>query len=91
MKLSKHGKTSKNDLPSTPAQPVVYDSSNTFPQPKYAFWGTPKGMEVYTGRVKKQGNRIGFMLLVNNLVKGSAGGSIQNAEAFVTKYGITQS
>lgn len=75
-------------LPSTPVQPVVYDAANTFPQPKYAFWGTPGGMEVYTGRIKKKENRIGFMLMVNNLVKGSAGGSIQNAEAFVEKYGL---
>ncbi|WP_422480064.1 aspartate-semialdehyde dehydrogenase [Pleomorphochaeta sp. DL1XJH-081] len=76
------------DLPSTPARPVLYDAANTFPQPKYAFWGTPNGMEVYTGRMKKRGNKIGFMLLVNNLVKGSAGGSIQNAEAFVKMYGL---
>lgn len=75
-------------LPSTPEQPVVYNASNTFPQPKYAFWGEPKGMEVYTGRLKKKDNRIGFVLLVNNLVKGSAGGSIQNAEAFIEKYGL---
>ena len=77
-----------SSLPSTPAQPVVYNSSNTFPQPKYAFWGAPKGMEVYTGRLKKKENKIGFVLLVNNLVKGSAGGSIQNAEAFIEKYGL---
>jgi aspartate-semialdehyde dehydrogenase len=77
-----------SSLPSTPIQPVVYDDSRTFPQPKYAFWGTPKGMEVYTGRIKKRGKRIGFMLMVNNLVKGSAGGSIQNAEAFVKQYGL---
>jgi aspartate-semialdehyde dehydrogenase len=75
-------------LPSTPEQPVVYNANNTFPQPKYAFWGEPKGMEVYTGRLKKKDNRIGFVLLVNNLVKGSAGGSIQNAEAFIEKYGL---
>jgi aspartate-semialdehyde dehydrogenase len=77
-----------SSLPSTPVQPVVYDDARTFPQPKYAFWGTPKGMEVYTGRLKKRGKRIGFMLMVNNLVKGSAGGSIQNAEAFVKQYGL---
>ncbi|HLW22340.1 MAG TPA: aspartate-semialdehyde dehydrogenase [Sphaerochaetaceae bacterium] len=76
------------DLPSTPSQPVLYDDSSTFPQPKYAFWGDPKGMEVYTGRLKKRGKRIGFMLMVNNLVKGSAGGSIQNAEVFVKRYGL---
>ena len=33
-----------SDLPSTPAQAVVYSDEPTFPQPKYAFWGTPKGM-----------------------------------------------
>lgn len=73
-------------LPSTPERPVLYDNSNTSPQPKHAFWGDPKGMVVYTGRLKKRGNRIGFVLLVNNLVKGAAGGSIQNAEAFIEKY-----
>jgi len=76
------------DLPSTPKQPVVYSSEPTFPQPKYAFWGTPKGMVVYTGRLKKHAGRIGFALMVNNIVKGAAGGSIQNAEAFVSRFGL---
>lgn len=76
------------DLPSTPKQPIVYSDEPTFPQPKYAFWGEPKGMVVYTGRLKKKNNKIGFCLLVNNIVKGAAGGSIQNAEAFVSRYGI---
>ena len=76
------------ELPSTPAQPVVYSDEPTFPQPKYAFWGNPKGMVVYTGRLKKKNGRIGFVLLVNNIVKGAAGGSIQNAEAFVTRFGL---
>lgn len=76
------------DLPSTPAKPIVYSSENTFPQPKYAFWGNPKGMVVYTGRIKKKNGKIGFCLLVNNIVKGAAGGSIQNAEAFVKNYGL---
>jgi len=75
-------------LPSSPEQPVQYGSDSTFPQPKYAFWGTPKGMVVFTGRVKKKNNKIGFICLVNNIVKGAAGGSILNAEAFVTKYGL---
>ncbi len=77
-------------LPSTPAKPVIYNSDPTFPQPKYAFWGTPRGMVVYTGRVKKKEGRIGFTLLVNNVVKGAAGGSIQNAELFVQQYGFSQ-
>lgn len=75
-------------LPSSPVKPVVYDAENTFPQPKYAFWGTPKGMVTYTGRLKKKNRKIGFTLLVNNVVKGAAGGSIQNAEAFIKQYGL---
>jgi aspartate-semialdehyde dehydrogenase len=75
-------------LPSSPEKPVIYSSDDTFPQPKYAFWGTPRGMVVYTGRVKKKHNKIGFTLMVNNVVKGAAGGSIQNAEAFVQHYGL---
>lgn len=78
----------ESGLPSSPVKPVVYDADNTFPQPKYAFWGTPKGMVVYTGRLKKKNNKIGFTLMVNNVVKGAAGGSIQNAEAFVKLYGL---
>jgi aspartate-semialdehyde dehydrogenase len=73
-------------LPSTPVNPVLYSAVDAFPQPKHAFWGEPQGMVVYTGRLKKRGNKIGFVLLVNNLVKGAAGGSIQNAEAFVERY-----
>jgi aspartate-semialdehyde dehydrogenase len=76
------------DLPSTPAQPVEYSEEKTFPQPKYAFWGNPSGMVVYTGRLKKKNNRIGFCLMVNNIVKGAAGGSVQNAELFVQQYGL---
>ncbi len=70
-------------LPSTPEQPVVYLSQKDFPQSKHAFYGDPKGMVVYTGRIREMDGRIGFMLMVNNVVKGAAGGSIQNAEAFV--------
>ena len=76
------------DLPSTPELPVEYGSDPTFPQPKYAFWGNPNGMVVYTGRLKKKNGKIGFLLLVNNIVKGAAGGSIQNAEAFVKRFGL---
>ncbi len=76
----------ESGLPSSPKKPVIYNSDSTFPQPKYAFWGTPRGMVTYTGRLKKKKNRIGFNLMVNNVVKGAAGGSIQNAEAFVQMY-----
>lgn len=76
------------ELPSTPAQAIEYSDDPAFPQSKYAFWGNPKGMVVYTGRIKKKNGKIGFVLLVNNIVKGAAGGSIQNAEAFVSRYGL---
>ena len=76
------------DLPSTPKQPIQYSAENTFPQPKYAFWGEPRGMVIYTGRLKEKNGKIGFVLLVNNIVKGAAGGSIQNAEAFVSRFGL---
>ena len=76
------------DLPSTPKQPIQYSAENTFPQPKYAFWGDPRGMVIYTGRLKEKNGKIGFALLVNNIVKGAAGGSIQNAEAFVSRFGL---
>lgn len=73
-------------LPSTPKRPIEYDPQRDLPQTKLAFYGFPQGMVVYTGRLKRQGDRIGFNLLVNNVIKGAAGGSIQNAEAFVAHY-----
>lgn len=73
-------------LPSTPQRPIEYDPQRDLPQARQAFYGFPQGMVVYTGRLKRQGQRIGFTLLVNNVIKGAAGGSIQNAEAFVAHY-----
>ncbi|MBI4722934.1 MAG: aspartate-semialdehyde dehydrogenase [Candidatus Stahlbacteria bacterium] len=75
------------DIPSLPQKPIVYDKRVDFPQPKMSFFGNPPGMPVFTGRVRKEKDRIGFVLLVNNLVKGAAGGSIQNAEAFIKRFG----
>ncbi len=81
-----HSSSGIDHLPSTPVKPIIYEDQYDLPQVKMAFYGDPPGMVVYTGRLKRQGNRIGFTLLVNNVVKGAAGGSIQNAEAFVAKY-----
>ena len=50
-----------------------------------SFWGLPAGMQVFTGRLRKEEDKIGFTLLVNNLVKGAAGGSIANAEFFISR------
>jgi aspartate-semialdehyde dehydrogenase len=73
--------------PSMPENPIIYRDDEDFPQPKMSFFGTPPGMAVFVGQLKIRDNRVGFTLLVNNIIKGAAGGSIQNAEAFVQVYG----
>ena len=75
------------ELPSLPRNPVKYLGPRVHPQPKMSFEGSPPGMQVFTGRLKKENNLIGFVLLCNNLVKGAAGGSIENAELFIRRYG----
>jgi aspartate-semialdehyde dehydrogenase len=72
---------------SIPDRPVQYLKGDYLPQNKISFRGDPPGMPVFTGRLKKEGDYIGFVLLVNNIVKGGAGGSIQNAELFKKLYG----
>jgi len=74
-------------LPSSPDRPVIYDDREDFPQTRICFHGRPPGMPVFVGRLQKRADRIGFVLLVNNLVKGAAGGSVQNAELFVQRHG----
>lgn len=70
--------------------PVQYIEQESFPRPSMSFWGTPPGSQVFTGRVRQVNGKIGFSLLVNNLVKGAAGGSIQNAELFINQYQINK-
>lgn len=74
-------------LPSSPENAVVYCPEEDAPQTRMSFLGSPPGMPVFTGRLKVEKDRVGFILLANNLVKGAAGGSVQNAEAFLAKYG----
>ena len=76
------------DIPLLPDQPVVYQQQEDYPQPRDSFLGTPPGMQVFTGGLKEENSTIGFRLLVNNLVKGAAGGSIQNAALFLKNYGV---
>jgi len=75
------------NLLTVPQHPVVYIEEDHFPQPRMSFWGSPPGMQVFTGRLRKEKDKIGFTLLVNNLVKGAAGGSIANAELFLDTFG----
>lgn len=74
-------------LPTLPMRPIEYLSQSDRPQPSMAFWGEPSGMTVYIGRLRVEKNRARFVILVNNLIRGSAGGSIANAELFKSLYG----
>jgi len=74
-------------IPSIPKRPVVYCHAADEPQPFMSWWGTPPGMTVFTGRLRVRENRVSFLLLCNNIAKGAAGGSVANAEAFLSTYG----
>ena len=76
-------------LPSFPAQPLTYLDDEFAPRHEQAFDGDPAGMTVYLGRLERdrnRGNRYRFVLLVNNIVRGAAGGSVANAEWFARSY-----
>ncbi len=47
--------------------------------------GRARGMAVTVGRLRAQGTRCSFFLLVHNTVRGAAGGSVLNAELAVKK------
>lgn len=81
------GVPQKLNLPTSPERPVILCKEKDRPQPLLdVFSGTPeraKGMAVSIGRLRKSGKSgktLSFFLLVNNTVRGAAGGSILNAE-----------
>lgn len=71
-------------LPTAPQSPIVVRDEADRPQPLLdADAGAPgraAGMAVSVGRLRRQGRRFGFFLLVHNAVRGAAGGSLLNAE-----------
>jgi aspartate-semialdehyde dehydrogenase len=74
-------------LPSLSGMPLVYDDSPEAPQPAHTFAGDPPGMSVRLGGLEIRDHHVGFRLLVNNLVRGAAGGSVANAEFFLSRHG----
>jgi aspartate-semialdehyde dehydrogenase len=68
------------ELPSAPAQPVVYFDTSDAPQPqRQRMLG--QGMTVSVGRLKScPVLDFRFVLLVHNTIRGAAGGAILNAE-----------
>jgi aspartate-semialdehyde dehydrogenase len=71
-------------LPTAPRRPILVQPGNDRPQPALDVdAGEPeraRGMAVTVGRLRAQGTRCGFFLLVHNTVRGAAGGSLLNAE-----------
>ena len=56
------------ETPSTPKQSIVYSAENTSSQQNFSFWGDPRGMVVYTGRLKKVNNKIGLFVLLTTFI-----------------------
>jgi aspartate-semialdehyde dehydrogenase len=71
-------------LPTAPLRPLLLRREQDRPQPALdVMAGEPEragGMAVSVGRLRVQGRRCSFFLLVNNTVRGAAGGSVLNAE-----------
>jgi aspartate-semialdehyde dehydrogenase len=76
-------------LPTAPRQPILVQTNADRPQPVLdVYAGEPeaaRGMAVTVGRLRTQGNRCSFFLLVHNTVRGAAGGCVLNAELALKK------
>jgi len=76
--------SSIGNLPTSPRKPLILRNENNRPQPILDVnAGSPartRGMSVSVGRFKKHGNRVRFLLLVHNTIRGAAGNSVLNAE-----------
>ncbi|MCU0276963.1 MAG: aspartate-semialdehyde dehydrogenase [Acidobacteria bacterium] len=74
-------------LPTAPQSPIILHDAADRPQPlldvNAGGPGRAAGMAVSVGRLRRQGRRFGFFLLVHNTVRGAAGGSVLNAELAV--------
>jgi len=74
-------------LPTAPAKPIILRLEDNRPQPILdALAGSPgraRGMAVSVGRIRLDGDLLRFFCLVHNTIRGSAGGSILNAECAI--------
>jgi aspartate-semialdehyde dehydrogenase len=80
------------DLPTAPERPILLLEEDDRPQPRRDIMITEsgKGMDVKIGRLRGEGNRLSFFLLVHNTIRGAAGASVLNAEYTYAK-GILKS
>jgi aspartate-semialdehyde dehydrogenase len=81
------GKPQELKLPTAPARPIIVRYEENRPQPILdALAGTPpraRGMAVSVGRIRVDENVLRFFCLVHNTIRGSAGGSVLNAECAI--------
>ncbi len=80
----RNGKISGKELPSLPHSSVVFHDSPERPHANLDLNAgksfLTSGMPVSVGHVRINGNRISFISLIHNIVRGAAGSSILNAE-----------
>ncbi len=78
------GEPQNLNLPTAPERPLIVKLEEDRPQPEIdsdaGFPGRAKGMAVSIGRLRKKRRFLSFFLVVNNLIRGAAGGTILSAE-----------
>ncbi len=70
-------------LPSLPEHPLILRGEVDRPQPRIDAGESQdmkSGMQVSIGRIRISENRLQFILVVNNLIRGAAGSTLLNAE-----------
>ncbi|MDH4122859.1 MAG: aspartate-semialdehyde dehydrogenase [Thermoplasmata archaeon] len=81
------GKPQILKLPTAPKRPIIVRNEENRPQPILdALAGSSdrtKGMAVTVGRIRVDGDVLRFFCLVHNTIRGSAGGSVLNAECAI--------
>jgi len=75
-------------LPSSPEHPLVVTDAENRPQPKRDVW-VGRGMTTVVGRVRADAVwDLRLVALSHNVVRGAAGGSVQNAELLAARGGL---
>jgi aspartate-semialdehyde dehydrogenase len=79
------GEPQKLNLPSAPAQPIIYLEGEKYPQPRM-HRNLGKGMSVAIGRLREDPLfDYKFVILSHNTIRGAAGGTILIAELMKAK------
>lgn len=77
------GLPQERKLPSAPSSPIIVHETENRPQPMWDLW-QENGMAVSVGRIRECSiGHIKMVIMGHNTVRGAAGASILNAEAYV--------